>query len=70
VKHTDDRNYIINSEALSSTSKQQTFSNVPFPTVDVPTQMRGLHEGLSQWHAAGTRSGPPMPVEEVDPNLV
>ena len=70
VRHTDGNNFVFNSAALSSTSAACVWAGVPLHPVDGRTEMRGLHEGLSQWHLAGTKTGPPMPVGEVDPDLV
>jgi hypothetical protein len=69
LRHTDDRNYIINSAALSSISAHRGFTDLPVRRVDGTIQIQGLHEGLAQWHLAGTRSGPPMPVDVIDPSL-
>jgi hypothetical protein len=47
VKHTDNTNYIINSAALSATSKHRVVADLPLEQVDGESQLRGLHEGLS-----------------------
>jgi hypothetical protein len=70
VGHTDDRNYIINSAGFYSKTRPRVFAGVPLRTVDWQSQLQGLHEGLSQWHLAGTKTGPPMPVDELDPSLL
>ncbi|KAA1135020.1 hypothetical protein PGTUg99_010038 [Puccinia graminis f. sp. tritici] len=46
------------------------YSGVPVEAVDCRKQLRGLHEGLAQWHLAGTKTGPPEPPVVVDPSLL
>ncbi|KAA1138086.1 hypothetical protein PGTUg99_029966 [Puccinia graminis f. sp. tritici] len=69
VTHADNINYIVNLASLSSVDAHRNFSGVPVEAVDCRKQLRGVHEGLTQWHLAGTKTGPPEPLVVVDPAL-
>ncbi|KAA1106853.1 hypothetical protein PGTUg99_020771 [Puccinia graminis f. sp. tritici] len=69
VTHANNINYIVNLASLSSVDAHRNFSGVPVEAVDCRKQLRGVHEGLTQWHLAGTKTGPPEPLVVVDPAL-
>ncbi|EFP82044.1 uncharacterized protein PGTG_07441 [Puccinia graminis f. sp. tritici CRL 75-36-700-3] len=70
VTHTDNINYIVNLASLSSVDAHRNYSGVTVEAVDCKEQLRGVHEGLAQWHLAGTKTGPPEPPVVVDPSLL
>ncbi|OAV96501.1 hypothetical protein PTTG_00959 [Puccinia triticina 1-1 BBBD Race 1] len=70
LTHRDNKNYVVNAAAISSALAHREFSDIPLQPIDPLSQVRCLYEGITQWHLAGTKTGPPMPMEVVDPSLV
>ncbi|EFP76461.2 uncharacterized protein PGTG_02902 [Puccinia graminis f. sp. tritici CRL 75-36-700-3] len=56
--------------AEATMDAHRDYSGVPVEAVDCRKQIRGVHEGLAQWHLAGTKTGPPEPPVVVDPSLL
>ncbi|POV99424.1 hypothetical protein PSHT_06666 [Puccinia striiformis] len=48
---------------------EENFVAIPLEPLPYQTQLAGLHEGLAKWHTAGTKSGPPGPIQAIDPCL-
>ncbi|OAV86099.1 hypothetical protein PTTG_30083 [Puccinia triticina 1-1 BBBD Race 1] len=70
LTHANKTSYIVNVAALSSPLAHREFSEIHLQRVEPLAQIRCLHEGITQWHLAGTKTGSPMPMEVVDPSLV
>ncbi|OAV95271.1 hypothetical protein PTTG_09104 [Puccinia triticina 1-1 BBBD Race 1] len=69
VAHTNEDNYVVNLASLLSTLAHRKFSDIAFEAIPDHGYVEALHEGLAKWHAASTRTGPPGPVEAIDPGL-
>ncbi|POV99204.1 hypothetical protein PSHT_09791, partial [Puccinia striiformis] len=48
---------------------QDNYVAIPFDELPNQNQVTALHKGLAKWHAAGSKTGPPGPVQAIDPRL-
>ncbi|KNE89319.1 hypothetical protein PSHT_15315 [Puccinia striiformis] len=61
--------YFVNLAAMPPPQARHRFSNITVVPIHPPRQLAGLRKGVVQWHAAGTKAGPPSEVETIDPAL-